>query len=210
MVNGGRVGLLSHQHEMIKMEKNAKIILASSSPRRKQILENMGLSFEIIPSDYEENLDSNEFSYEKIEDFACKKAGAVLDKVDKNSLIIGADTIVVLENEVLGKPQDEKEALNMLTRLSGKRHFVVTSVCVLRTKDLKKLVKSTTSFVEFEKLRPDMIESYVQKYGPLDKAGAYGIQELPEGFVKSIEGSFENIIGLCPEAVKDLLNEIEK
>lgn len=185
------------------------IILASSSPRRKQILENIELDFEIIPSDYEEVLESNVFSYKKIENLAYNKAKAVLLKIKSPSLIIGADTVVVLENEILGKPKSEDEAVKMLSMLSDNKHFVVTSVCVINSLNFKKEILSTTSYVEFENLSNELIESYVKNYKPLDKAGAYGIQELPEGFVKSVEGSFENIIGLCPRAVLSLLDKFE-
>ncbi len=186
-----------------------KIILASSSPRRREILEKMGLEFEIIPSDYEENLETPEFSYEKIEGLAYFKALDVAKKVvsyfDKPQIILGADTVVVFENEILGKPRDSKDAVKMLKRLSGQKHFVVTSLCAINSLTFEKTTQSTTSYVEFEKLSDFAINEYVEKFQPLDKAGSYGIQELPDGFVKSVEGSFENIIGLCPLSVKFLL-----
>lgn len=191
-----------------------KIILASSSPRRKDILEKMGLEFEIIPSDYEEVLESLDFSYEKIEDLALNKAKSVLDKnyslfTIHNSLILSADTIVVLEGQILGKPKDEIEAIEMIKSLSGKKHSVVTSICVIDTKNLSHKILSTTSYVEFKNLSDELIIEYVKNYKPLDKAGSYGIQELPEGFLNNVEGSFENIIGLCSEAVNKILNEFE-
>ena len=185
-----------------------KIILASSSPRRREILEKMGLEFEIIPSDYDEVLENSDFAYEKIEDLAYCKAKDVLNKISTDtsqSLILSADTVVVLDNEILGKPQNETDAICMLTRLSGKKHSVVTSICVINTGNSEKKILSTTSFVEFENLDEYTIKNYVENFNPLDKAGSYGIQELPEGFVKTVEGSFENIIGLCPLAVKKIL-----
>lgn len=186
----------------------AGIILASSSPRRKEILEKMGLKFDIIPSDYEEKWENLDFSYEKIEEMACNKAQAVADKLSSPlSLVLGADTVVVLNGKILTKPKDENDALFMLKSLSGKRHSVVTSICLINSKNGNKRVISTTSYVEFNELPDTLIANYVQKYKPFDKAGAYGIQELPEGFVKSIEGSFENIIGLCPQAVEKIINE---
>ena len=187
-----------------------KIILASSSPRRREILEKMGLEFEIIPSDYDEVLENSDFAYEKIEDLAYCKAKDVLNKISTDtsqSLILSADTVVVLDNEILGKPQDETDAICMLTRLSGKKHSVVTSICLINTGDSEKKILSTTSFVEFENLDEDTIKNYVKNFNPLDKAGSYGIQELPDGFVRAVEGSFENIIGLCPLAVEALLKE---
>lgn len=197
------------------MEKKFNLVLASSSPRRKDILTKMGLEFEVIPSDYEEVLESFDFSYEKIEELAYKKAEAVLNCIKKNNallpcptaLILSADTVVVLENQILGKPRDRSEAVDMLKSLSGKKHSVVTSICIINSATSEKKITSTTSYVEFQDLREETINDYVLKFNPLDKAGSYGIQELPDGFVKSIEGSFENIIGLCSSATLQLLTE---
>lgn len=194
------------------MRGNRKIVLASSSPRRKDILKQMGFEFEIIPSSYEEFLENSDFSYEKIEALAYNKAKAVLDEyilsplTSHSSLILSADTVVVHNEKILGKPKDKQEAFEMLSLLSGNRHSVVTSICVIESKTNQKKILSTTSFVEFENLSAEKIEEYIEKFNPLDKAGSYGIQELPEGFVKNVEGSFENIIGLCSSAVNEILN----
>lgn len=194
------------------MRMKKKIILASSSPRRRNILTKMGLEFEIIPSDFEENLESLDFTYEKIEELAYNKAKSVLRKIENSSLltahssiIIGADTVVVLEGKILGKPKDEAEAFQMLQALSGNKHSVVTSICVIDSSGAEKKILSTTSFVEFNVLSEDLIKNYIKNYKPLDKAGSYGIQELPEGFIANIEGSFENIIGLCSQSLETLL-----
>lgn len=192
------------------MEK--KIILASSSPRRKDILKNMGLEFEIIPSDYEEVFETDDFAYEKIEELAYNKAKSVLEQNFSllhlpSCFILGADTVVVLDEKIMGKPKDETEAVKMLKRLSGNKHSVVTSICVIDTATSQKRVLSTTSFVEFNILTDSVIRTYIKDFEPFDKAGSYGIQELPEGFIKNIEGSFENIIGLCPQAVEKLMRE---
>lgn len=186
-----------------------KVVLASSSPRRKDILNKMGLEFEIISSDYEEILDNSNFTYEKIEELACNKAEAVINKLTEPALVLSADTVVVLDGEILGKPNDALDAVNMLKKLSGKKHSVVTSICLVNSKNLERKVLSTTSYVEFQNLTDEQIKDYVENYNPLDKAGSYGIQELPDGFVKNIEGSFENIIGLCSESVKNLLSYIK-
>lgn len=195
---------------IIKMQR--KIILASSSPRRREILEKMGLEFEVIPSGYEENLDSFDFTYEKIENLAYFKAYDVakkLSSVSENSqVVLGADTVVVFQNMILGKPKDSKDAFRMLKMLSGQKHFVVTSICVFNSVTFEKMIQSTTSYVEFEELTDFMINEYVETFMPLDKAGSYGIQELPKGFVKAVEGSFENIIGLCPLSVRFLLDNL--
>lgn len=199
-----------------------KLILASASPRRREILTEMGLEFEIIPSRFEEDLETLDFTYEKIEELAYKKATAVLKNVVGqvcstyssqltvySSLILSADTVVVLDNKILGKPKDGKEAIIMLKSLSGKKHSVVTSICVIDAQTSQKKIHSETSYVVFEDLSEEMITNYVETFRPLDKAGSYGIQELPEGFIKEVEGSFENIIGLCSKAVRKLLNEFE-
>lgn len=183
-----------------------RIILASSSPRRKNILKQIGLEFEIIPSSFEEIFEDFEFDYNKIEDFAYNKAKSVAMNIDFPALIIGADTVVVFDNQILGKPKTHKEAVEMLKKLSGNVHFVVTSLCIFDSKSAEYKVVSTTSYVEFYTLTDELILNYVEKFSPLDKAGAYGIQELPEGFVKSIAGSLENIIGLCPLSVESLLS----
>ena len=185
-----------------------RIILASSSPRRKNILKNMGLDFEIIPSSFEEIFDSDDFDYKKIEDFAYNKAKSVFLNIKFPALIIGADTVVVYEDQILGKPKNVNEAFEMLKKLSGNVHFVVTSVCIFDSESSAYKILSTTSYVEFFDLSDEKIIDYIENFSPLDKAGAYGIQELPEGFVKSITGSFENIIGLCPVAVESLLKKI--
>lgn len=192
-----------------------KIILASSSPRRRNILEKMGLEFEVIPSDFEENLENFDFTYEKIEELAYLKAKSVLDKLSfslfpfPSSLIIGADTVVVLNNKILAKPQNEAEAFEMLRMLSGNKHSVVTSICVIDSLTLSKKILSTTSFVEFNNLSEDLIKNYIKEYKPFDKAGSYGIQELPEGFIAHVEGSFENIIGLCSRSLESVFSDIE-
>lgn len=197
---------------MAKSEK--KIILASSSPRRKKILEDMGLEFEVVPSNFEEFLESPDFTYEKIEELAYQKAKAVADEIQNCKdngarLILSADTVVVINEKILGKPKDEKEAIAMLQDLSGNKHSVVTSICAIDVDNSQSKTLSTTSYVKFEILSEETIKDYVKQYNPLDKAGSYGIQELPDGFVKEIQGSFENIIGLCPKAVKELLNRFD-
>lgn len=189
-----------------------KIILASTSPRRREILEKMGLEFEIMTSDYEEVFETLDFSYEKIEELAYNKAQSVLKQNHRSlltahcSLVLAADTVVVLENRILCKPKDEQDAVDMLKQLSGKKHSVVTSICTINIETSETKVLSETSYVEFHDLSDELINDYVSEFKPLDKAGAYGIQELPEGFVKKIEGSFENIMGLCPLAAKKILS----
>lgn len=184
-----------------------KIILASSSPRRRDILKKAKLDFEIIPSPYVEDHTRTDFSYDFIESLASNKALAVLPLLKEPSIIIGADTVVVLDGRILGKPENKDTAFHMLKNLSGKSHSVVTAVALVNsvTKELKKV--SVTSMVEFEQLTDEQINYYIEKFNPLDKAGSYGIQEIPEGYIKSYSGSLENIIGLDSNTVINMLSE---
>lgn len=185
-----------------------KLILASNSPRRKKILTDLGLKFEVIPSNYDEKLPDDVFSYEKIEDLATQKCLDVVRRVDKDSVVLAADTVVVLHNKILGKPHSKEEAFEMLKELSAATHSVVTSTCAINTKTNRAALLSTTSYVRFNELTDYMIHYYIDTYNPLDKAGSYGIQELPPNFVDKYEGSFENIVGLAPEAVKAVLEQV--
>ena len=185
-----------------------KIILASNSPRRKKILTDLGLKFEVIPSNYEEKLETDTFSYDLIEDLATQKALDVVRRVGNNEIVLGADTVVVLHNKILGKPKDKEDAFRMLRELSGQTHMVVTSLCGINTKLNRAALLSTTSYVRFKDLSDEVINHYIDKFNPLDKAGSYGIQELPDGILDKYEGSFDNIVGLAPEAVSAVLEQL--
>lgn len=182
-----------------------KIILASSSPRRADILRKAKIEYEIMPSPYIEDHTTTAFSYEFIENLAYNKAKAVIPLVKAPSLIIGADTVVVLDNEILGKPDGSEGAFKMLKNLSGKTHFVVTSIVVIDSETGKFKKNSTTSYVSFEDLTDEQIKFYIDNYKPFDKAGSYGIQEMPEGYIKSYTGDLENIIGMSSKALMKLL-----
>lgn len=186
-----------------------KLILASNSPRRKKILTDLGLDFEVVPSNYEEKLESDVFSYDAIEDLATQKCLDVVRRSDKDSLVLAADTVVVLHNKILGKPHSREEAFEMLKSLSGATHSVVTSICAINTKTNRAALLSTTSYVRFTEWSDEMINHYIDEFNPLDKAGSYGIQELPPNYLDKYEGSFENIVGLCPESVKAVLEQLQ-
>lgn len=183
-----------------------KILLASSSPRRKKVLENLKVDFEVISSPYEEEMKSLLFDYKTIENLAYNKAFAVAKEIKERVLVVGADTVVVLDNKILGKPANREQAFEMLKMLAGKKHFVVTSICVIESFTMRKKINSTTSYVEFNCLSEELINKYIDEFKPLDKAGSYGIQELPPGFVKNISGSFDNIVGLCPKSLMKALS----
>jgi septum formation protein len=172
------------------------IILASNSPRRKELLSGLDIPYEIktLP-----DIDESYPGYLTGEDIAIyiakEKADAYLDNLADNTLLITADTIVLLDGKVYGKPQDEAEAKQMLHDLSGKTHQVLTGVCIT-TKEKQKAF-GVSSEVRFSKLDDDEIEYYVTKYKPLDKAGAYGVQEwIGYIAVEYISGSYFNIMGL--------------
>ena len=185
-----------------------KIILASNSPRRKKILTDLGLDFTVIPSNYEEKLDTDIFSYDLIEDLATQKACDVVRRVGNDEIVLGADTVVVLHNKILGKPKDKEDACRMLRELSAQTHMVVTSLCGINTKTNRAALLSTTSYVRFKELSDELINYYIEEFRPLDKAGSYGIQELPDGILDKYEGSFENIVGLDSNAVVSVLNQL--
>ncbi len=182
-----------------------KMILASSSPRRAAILKDYKL--EIIPSPYVEQHSKTAFSYSYVENLAYNKALAVVPLVADEALIIGADTVVILGDEILEKPCDEKDAFHMLKKLSGKTHSVVTSIAIINSKSKEYKINSTTSNVKFKELSDELIKNYIRDFKPLDKAGSYGIQELPDGFIEKVEGDLENIIGISSKSFENLLNE---
>lgn len=175
-----------------------KIVLASKSPRRKKLLTQLGLIFEIAPSDMEEVISSSVPS-EVVEELARQKAEDVATKFSE-ALIIGADTIVVQEDKILGKPEDETDAVEMLTHLSGRMHSVYTGITLIAT-NARKQIASAYSFHEetkvwFSALSETEIRAYVNSGSPMDKAGAYGIQDdWGSIFVERIEGDFYNVVG---------------
>ena len=184
-----------------------KIILASSSPRRRDLLKKADYDFEIIPSPYVEDHTKTDFSYEFIESLAVNKALAVIPLLKEPSTIIGADTVVVLDNKILGKPKDKQDAFNTLKKLSNNTHIVVTGIAVVNSKTHEVKQASSTSCVTFENLTDEQINLYINEFKPLDKAGSYGIQEMPSGYIKSYTGRLDNIIGLDVELVGKLLHK---
>ena len=138
-----------------------EIILASNSPRRKKILTDLGLEFQVIPSNYEEKLETDIFSYDLIEDLATQKACDVVNRVGKDKIVLGADTVVVLRNKILGKPKDKEDAFKMLRELSANTHMVVTALCGINTRTNRAALLSTTSYVRFKELSDDLINYYI-------------------------------------------------
>lgn len=184
-----------------------KIVLASTSPRRIELLKSIGINFETISPDFEENMEGLKFSYEVIESIALSKGKSVKNDINFSALIISADTVVVLKDEVLGKPKNEQDAVKMLNKLNSSTHEVVTSIALIDTETNSEFIESTTSKVTFNNLSQYEIINYIKDFKPFDKAGSYGIQELPKNFIKKIEGEFDNIIGL---PTKTLIKMITK
>lgn len=176
-----------------------KIILASKSPRRKEILKNLGLEFDIIQSDIDENGYNNLEPKELVKKLSFKKANHIL-KLHKqeNITVIGSDTIVCIENKILGKPKNEQDAINMLMLLNGKQHFVITGLVILGYKNGEYFEEITYSLakVYFARYSLAEIEKYVKTKEPMDKAGAYAIQGIGSFLVEKIEGDFYTIVGL--------------
>lgn len=178
-----------------------KIILASASPRRKELLSGMGLEYEIIKSDCEENTEKTnpcDMVRQIAEDKAMDVRNKCLEKGYDDFILIAADTLVFLDRDPLGKPKDERDAERMLKSLSGRDHEVITGVCVLRECEGK---CSKTSFAEETKvhvadLSDAEIEAYIATGEPMDKAGAYAIQGKFSRFIRGIEGDYFNVVGL--------------
>ena len=193
---------------MLRNLDKYNIILASNSPRRKELLGGLDLEFQVkvipgLEESYPESLPARQIPAYLAE----QKASAYLDSLDDNDLLITADTIVWNNNQVIGKPADRDEAIAMIRSLSGHEHQVITGVC-LTTKSFKKTF-SVTSSVRFAELTDEEIIYYVDKYRPFDKAGAYGIQEwIGYVAVENIEGSFYNVMGLPVQRLYKELKEL--
>lgn len=186
----------------------ADIILASASPRRRELLENMGHTFSVIVSEADEDSVAKDVPPEiYVQELALIKAAAVAKTVIKNkkAIVISADTIVVNNGEILGKPKDEADAERMLKALSGKAHRVYTGFCVMRLSDAKTVCESVMTEVVFNRLTDDRIKKYIATGEPMDKAGAYGIQGLGAMLVEKINGDYFNVVGLPVNALSRVL-----
>lgn len=183
-----------------------KIILASASPRRKEILGITGLKFTVCVSDYEEDLSLSLKPRELARFLSRKKAETVARKY-KDTIIIAADTFIVFKNKLLGKPHVDREAEKMLKMLNGRVHSVITGFTIIDTGSGKTLSRSVETKVYFKKLSLEEIRAYVRSKEPLDKAGAYAIQGLGAVFIEKIEGDYFNVVGLPLCALVECLRE---
>ena len=206
---------------MIKQVKIAELInlklplvLASKSPRRKLLLEKLGFEFEIIPSHIDEGKNEKiESPFNYVKELSCKKAIAVANELTNESIVIGADTVVVLDNKILNKPKSREEAFTTLITLSNNTHRVLTGVSLVNSKTLQCKSAVATTDVTFRKLSEKEIYAYIDTGSPFDKAGAYGIQDdFGSLFVSHIVGCYYNIVGLPLELFYSTLKDfiIEK
>ncbi len=174
--------------------KNAKFLLASKSPRRRELLKSLEIDFEIVDIQSDENW-PKELKREKITEFIALGKAEAYSGLKENEILIAADTIVWLDDQKIGKPKDEKDAFDMLSKLSGRTHEVFSSVCVKSTD--KTVVFSETTEVTFDPISEDEINFYIRNYNPLDKAGSYGIQDwLGLCKISGIKGDYYNVMGL--------------
>ena len=173
---------------------NRKFILASTSPRRLHLLRQVGIEPEVVPSEVEENNGNDLPPRELALDLAERKARNVAEKID-DGLIVGADTIVVIDDVILGKPSGKEEAAEMLRTLSGRTHKVITAFCLVEKPTGISVIDSEETDVSFNELSSQEIEDYVNSGKPLDKAGAYGIQDFSALFVRKIDGCYNNVVG---------------
>ena len=188
--------------------KNYKLILASASPRRQQLMKDAGFTFEVWLKNVEEKY-PQELHWENVPEYLSKvKASAFREDLKADEVLITADKVVCIHDRILGKPADRKEAISMLQELSGNRHLVVTGVSV--TTRTEQLSFSSRTDVFFKRLSNEEIEFYVDTYKPFDKAGAYGIQEWI-GYIgiERIEGSFYNVMGLPIQKLYETLRKLQ-
>lgn len=187
------------------------LVLASQSPRRRELLSKAGFEFEVASVEISEIPKENLSLHEQIEGIASDKAEALVQspKLPKkqNILVLSADTVVVIDGQILGKPRDLSESESHIRRLSGRTHQVITGVCLWDLGTDKKVVTHETADVTFRKLPDDEIRAYVESRDGMDKAGAYGIQSVGATFITELKGSLENVMGLPVALVERLIKE---
>lgn len=186
-----------------------KIVLASASERRQELLSRLVKDFEIIVSDFDESKVPFEGDIDRyVKEIALGKALDVKEKLNSDAIVISADTIVTLENRILGKPKDQEDAFNMIKMLQDRRHLVYSGIVVVNTATNVIKQESLATEVTFSKISDDEILEYIKTGEPLDKAGAYGIQGIGGIFVEEIKGCYYNVVGLPLNKLKSMLKEV--
>lgn len=191
-----------------------RIVLASASPRRVELLKQIRLEFEVFPSSVGEQLDMKAKPEDVVQQLACKKAVDVAEKLNsvkkgKNTIVIGADTIVVKDGIIMGKPKNEAHAFEMLKSLQGEWHEVLTGIAVVNAQDMKRITDYERTRVKFRNFSDDIINSYIRTGEPMDKAGAYGVQGIGAVLVERIEGCYFNVVGLPLVKLANLLGNFD-
>lgn len=182
-----------------------KFILASASPRREELLKKILDDYEIIPSQITETTES-EYPDELALQNALAKANDIAEK-HPDAIIFGFDTVVVFDYKILGKPRNLEHAKEMLASLSGEAHIIMTAYAIVHRAREVKLTDTVFSSLSFKTLSQEQIDNYVEEFQPLDKAGSYGIQEIPEEFVEMLTGSYSNVMGLPLEEFRKTLED---
>jgi len=189
---------------------NKPLVLASKSPRRRKLLASLGFEFEVMESNYKEDKTNNIFDFKQYAiNSAFRKAEEVAARISKPSIVLGADTIVVLNNEVLHKPKDRIDAFNILKTLSNNTHVVYTGIALIDSENNYSITDVQSTYVSFRHLEDEEIWAYIDTGSPMDKAGAYGIQDdFGALFVNHINGCYYNIVGLPLEMLYSMLKKI--
>lgn len=196
----------------MKFNQPPKIILASASPRRLQILQDHGLTALVMPADIEEILQPEEEPQAYVTRLAREKAQAILSKIsiENADLIIAADTTVAYKSHVLEKPYDYKDAHRMLSMLNGNSHEVYTGYALIFLPEQQWCINYVTTHIGFNALTEQQIQNYIDSGDPFDKAGGYGIQKVRDSFVREIKGSYYNVMGLPIEEILEKISEYYK
>ena len=186
------------------------IILASASPRRKELLEQINIKFKIMVSNVDENCVFNGDISEYVKELAFQKANSIKNKVTGNFCIIGSDTVVFFENKILGKPKDKEDAFNMLKKLQNNKCIVSTGLCIIKVeKGNKKIYKDvSTCEVYLDEMTDEEIDEYINTGEPMDKAGAFAIQGIGGRYIKEIKGDYYAVVGLPINKVYKILRKI--
>ena len=186
-----------------------KIVLASASPRRQELLSSVGIRFTVKPSNVDEEPIVDESPQEHVSRLASAKAREVAGRVNQTDevWVLGADTIVIIDGELLGKPEGRVEALHMLKKLSGRTHKVITGYSIYNPSKDEEIKRAVETTVKFKDLTDDEITGYVASGEPMDKAGAYAIQGLGAFMVEEIKGSYSNVVGL---PICQVVNDLEE
>ena len=184
-----------------------QIILASASPRRRELLKSLGIPFKVVPSNVEEIALDGEAPVRAAKRLAQAKALAVAQRLPK-AVVLAADTIVLLGKEVMGKPKNLSEARRMLKKLSGRTHRVITGFCLLNTEDNRVIKRAVTTKVKMKRITPAELKGYLKSGEPLDKAGAYAVQGIGAFLIESVQGSYSNVVGLPLAEVSEAFREL--